>query len=164
MWKKWDMTVQRNSSHICHTWQSAHNNGGPCITIPLCSFWNQQLYIWKFLESLGSHGNIIMASLQLHSRGHSRSLQRAQPDEAQGLCYIYWIYLSICILQCVCVCVCVCVTDLRTAPVRKLTFSVTRLRICSRSCRMLRGMMNRNGGHRRSPLRKTLNRKDMSHF
>lgn len=53
----------------------------------------------------------------------------------------------------------VSVTDLRTAPVLRLTFSVMRLRICSRSCRMLRGMMNRNGGHRRSPLRKTLKKK-----
>lgn len=52
------------------------------------------------------------------------------------------------------------VTDLRTAPVRRLTFSVIRPRICSRSCRMLRGMMNRNGGHRRSPLRKTLRQKE----
>lgn len=61
-------------------------------------------------------------------------------------------------------CMWLCVTDLRTAPVRKLTFSVTRLRICSRSCRMVRGMMNRNGGHRRSPLRKTLSRKDRFTF
>lgn len=58
----------------------------------------------------------------------------------------------------------VCVTDLRTAPVLRLTFSVMRLRICSRSCRMLRGMMNRNGGHRRSPLRKTLKKKISSKF
>lgn len=56
------------------------------------------------------------------------------------------------------------VTDLRTAPVRRLTFSVIRPRICSRSCRMLRGRMNRNGGHRRSPLRKTLSKDTLSWF
>lgn len=134
---------------------SLHTHRRPCVTIPLCSFWNQQLHIWEFLEPLCSHGNIEVAGLQLGSRGHSRSFQRAQPDEARGLYYIYWISL---VFNRVCMSVCVytTVTDLRTAPVRKLTFSVTRPSICSRSCRMVRGMINRNGGQRRSPLRKTL--------
>lgn len=59
-----------------------------------------------------------------------------------------------------CLCLSAGATDLRTAPVRRLTFPEIRPRICSRSCRMLRGTMNRNGGHRRSPLRKTLNKEN----
>lgn len=62
-----------------------------CKTIPLCGFWNQKLHIWKFLEPLGSHGNVAVSCLQLHSRGHSYPLQGAQPDKAQdsGMIYLY---------------------------------------------------------------------------
>lgn len=174
MWKdkRVLMTIEsRKASTDAHKHTSLHThsqNRRPCITIPLCGFWNQQLHIWKFLEPLGSHGNIAVAGLQLHSWGHSRSFQRAQPDGAQeesGEIFTTFLLLYLYSTQTVCVMWrSVSVADLRTAPVRKLTFSVTRLRICSRSCRMLRGRMKRNGGHRRSPLRKTLNRKDRKYF
>lgn len=67
-----------NETHIC-----AHT--GPCTTIPLCRLWEQQLHIWKFLESLGSHSNVAAAGLQLSGRGHGHPLHRAQPDEGQAL-------------------------------------------------------------------------------
>lgn len=151
---------EQNSQHKCPQW-NAHlcTHTGPCTTIPLCRFWEQQLHIWKFLESLGSHSNVAAACLQLSGRGHSHPLHRAQPDEGHAL-YLSRIAESLSALPWFAV----RVTDLRTAPVLRLTFSVMRLRICSRSCRMLRGMMNRNGGHRRSPLRKTLKIKISSQF
>lgn len=75
---------------------SSTDHRGPITTIPLCSFWDQQLHIWEFLESLGSHGNIVLSGLQLSSWGHGCSPQRAQPDEAQGFSFTRWISLSLC--------------------------------------------------------------------
>lgn len=122
--------------------------------------------LWR-LVSILNFLNFLKNTIILGSichRGDTCRVILQVPTQVQNVMEWGWGLGEITVKACMCNNhVTVRVTDLRTAPVLRQTFSVTILRICSRSCCMLRGTMNRNGGQSRSPLRKTLSKRIKKH-